>query len=55
MIKSAKNESCGKTVLPDRLFLLGQKWVETAKIGSGLGNEHLERICTCKCTCESII
>ena len=29
--------------------------LETAKIGSGLGNEHLERICTCKCTCESII
>ena len=27
-----KLEACGQTVLPDRLILIGQKWVENAKI-----------------------
>ena len=28
-----KPEACGQTVLPDRSVLIGQKWVENAKIG----------------------
>ena len=42
LIKDAKNgqfgeffwkpEACGQTVLPDRALLIGQKWVENAKI-----------------------
>ena len=27
-----KPEACGQTVLPDRSVLIGQKWVENAKI-----------------------
>ena len=27
-----KTEACGQTVLPDRSVLIGQKWVENAKI-----------------------